>query len=234
MVLPAGGTDQQATRQGRSRAGNHHTGRPALVVQTVVAGAASSADRPPAPSGATGGSPSDDRPKHLFRFPALETSYLADLRVALEDFEVPDSARSLMIKGMPKYSNWGPYKRWCQQTGRKVWCFSHLEDFCFDAAADQLAAYLGDIRNSTTISVGCHGTLCNHRSAINSAFMCVFKCGSLSDSPRVSRLMRGFNKLKPSQPRWRWEDTAWDPGLIVHYWIDQPDKDYLTDAELAF
>ena len=80
-----------------------------------------------------------------------------------------------MIKGMPKYSNWGPYKRWCQQTGRKVWCFSHLEDFCFDAAADQLAAYLGDIRNSTTTSVGCHGTLCNHRSAINSAFMCVFK-----------------------------------------------------------
>ena len=139
-----------------------------------------------------------------------------------------------MIKGMPKYSNWGPYKRCCQQTGRKVWCFSHLEDFCFDAAADQLAAYLGDIRNSTTTSVGCHGTLCNHRSAINSAFMCVFKCGSLSDSPRVSRLMRGFNKLKPSQPRWRWEDTAWDPGLIVQYWIDQPDNDYLTDAELAF
>ena len=66
-----------------------------------------------------------------------------------------------MIKGMPKYSNWGPYKRWCQQTGRKVWCFSHLEDFCFDAAADQLAAYLGDIRNSTTTTVGCHGALCN-------------------------------------------------------------------------
>ena len=46
--------------------------------------------------------------------------------------------------------------------------------------------------------------------------------------------MRGFGKLKPSQPRWRWEDTAWDPGLIIHYWIDQPDNDRLTDAELAF
>ena len=62
----------------------------------------------------------------------------------------------------------------------------------------------------------------------------VFKCGSLSDSSRVSRLMRGFGKQKPSQPRWWWEDTAWDPSLIVQYWIDQPDNDQLTDAELAF
>ena len=60
--------------------------------------------------------------------------------------------------------------------------------------------------------------------------MTVFKCASLSDSPRVSRLMRGFGKLKPSQPRQRWEDTAWDPGLIIQYWIDQPDNDVLTDA----
>ena len=46
--------------------------------------------------------------------------------------------------------------------------------------------------------------------------------------------MRGFGKLKPSLPRWRWEDTAWDPGLIIQYWIDQPDNDVLTKAELAF
>ena len=64
--------------------------------------------------------------------------------------------------------------------------------------------------------------------------MTVFKCASLSDSPRVSRLMRGFGKLKPSRPRWRWEDTAWDPGLIIQHWIDQPDNDVLIDAELAF
>ena len=47
-------------------------------------------------------------------------------------------------------------------------------------------------------------------------------------------LMRGFGKLKPSQPRWQWEDAARDPGLIIQYWIDQPDNDRLTDAELAF
>ena len=46
--------------------------------------------------------------------------------------------------------------------------------------------------------------------------------------------MRDFGELKPSHPRWRWEDTAWDPGLIIQYWIDQPDNDVLTDAELAF
>ena len=64
--------------------------------------------------------------------------------------------------------------------------------------------------------------------------MTVFKCASLSDSPRVSRLMRGFCKLKLSQPRWRWDDTVWDPGLIIQYWMDQPGNDVLKDAELAF
>ena len=111
---------------------------------------------------------------------------------------------------------------------------SSSEKFCFDAAVDHLAAYLGNIRNSTTSTVGCHATLCNHRSPVITAFMTVFKCGILSDSPRVSRLMRGFGKLKPSQPSWWWEDTAWDRGLIMQYWIDQPDNDVLTDAELAF
>ena len=109
-----------------------------------------------------------------------------------------------------------------------------FRSFDFDAAASELAACLGDIRNSTTTSVGCHDTLCDHRLAVNTAFVTVFKNGSLSDSPRVSRLMRGFNKLKPSQPRWRCEDTSWEPGLIIQYWIDQPDNDVLTDAKLAF
>ena len=152
----------------------------------------------------------------------------------MEDCKVPDSARSLIIAGIPAYSNWKPYKRWCSENGKKVWTVSVFSDFSFDAAADQLAAFLGDIRNSTTTHVGGHGTLCNFRSTVNTAFMTVFKCGSLSDSSRVSRLMRGFGKLKPSQPRWQWEDTAWDPGLIIQYWIDQPDNDRLTDAELAF
>ena len=119
----------------------------------------------------------------------------------MEDCKVPDSARSLIIAGIPAYSNWKPYKRWCSENGKKVWTVSIFSDFSFDAAADQLAAFLGDIRNSTTTHVGGHGTLCNFRSTVNTAFMTVFKCGSLSDSSRVSRLMRGFGKLKPSQPR---------------------------------
>ena len=82
-----------------------------------------------------------------------------------------------MIQSLPKYSNWKAYKHWCTQTGRKAWCFASLEDFDFDAAADQLAAYLGNIRNSTTTTVGRHGTVCNHRAAVNT-FMTVLKCGS--------------------------------------------------------
>ena len=138
-----------------------------------------------------------------------------------------------MLTGTPKYSQWKSYKQWCVQQGRKIWTCSYFEDFKVELAADQLADYLGHIRDSPIAKVGGHGTLCNHRSAVNTAFMLVFKCGSLADSPRVSRLMRGFGKLKPAQPRWKWDDTAWDPGLIVQYWMDQPDNDRLTDAELA-
>ena len=138
-----------------------------------------------------------------------------------------------MLTGTPKYSQWKSYKQWCVQQGRKIWTCSYFEDFKVELAADQLADYLGHIRDSPIAKVGGHGTLCNHRSAVNTAFMLVFKCDSLSDSPRVSRLMRGFGKLKPAQPRWKWDDTAWDPGLIVQYWMDQPDNDRLTDAELA-
>ena len=65
-----------------------------------------------------------------------------------------------MIAGLPKYSNWKAYKHWGTQSGRKVWCFASVEDPDFDAAADHLAAYLGDIHNSTTSTLGCHGTLC--------------------------------------------------------------------------
>ena len=70
----------------------------------------------------------------------------------MEDCKVPDSARSLIIAGIPAYSNWKPYKRWCRENGKKVWTVSIFSDFSFDAAADQLAAFLGDIRNSTTTS----------------------------------------------------------------------------------
>ena len=76
-----------------------------------------------------------------------------------------------------------------------------VSDFSFDAAADQLAAFLGDIRNSTTTHVGGHGTLCNFYSTVNTAFMTVFKCGSLSDSSRVSRLMRSIRTPRPNCDR---------------------------------
>ena len=41
--------------------------------------------------------------------------------------------------------------------------------------------------------------------------------------------MRGFSKLKPSQ-----RHTAWDPRLIIQYWMDQLDNMVLKDEELAY
>ena len=175
MVLPAGGTDRQASAEGRAGAGNRHSGGLALAQQVLVAGAASSQDRQADHSRAEGRPPSHHRSKHLFRIPAQSTGYLEDIRLALEDCKVSDEARTLMLTGTPRYSQWKSYKQWCVQQGRKIWTCSYFEDFKVELAADQLADYLGHIRDSPIAKVGGHGTLCNHRSAVNTAIMLVFK-----------------------------------------------------------
>ena len=79
---------------------------PSVAQQAALARAARSSDRQARHPRAAGRLSGNDRAKHVFRVSASETSYLADIRVALEDCEVPDSARSLMISGLSKYSNW--------------------------------------------------------------------------------------------------------------------------------
>ena len=78
-----------------------------------------------------------------------------------------------------------------------------------------------------------HGTLCNHRAYINTFMQVVFNCCSLSEQPAVSAIMKGVNKVQPSQPRWAFEETYWDPGLIISYYADKPDNGSLSTPELA-
>ena len=56
-----------------------------------------------------------------------------------------------MLTGTPKYSQWKSYKQWCVQQGRKIWTCSYFEDFKMELAADQLADYLGHIRESPIV-----------------------------------------------------------------------------------
>jgi len=94
---------------------------------------------------------------------------------------------------------------------------------------DQLADFLAHIASD----VANHGTLCNHRACINTFMQVVFNCCSLSEQPSVQEVMKGVNKVHPSQPRWSLEETYWDPGLIIDHYAQQPDNDQLSVSELA-
>ena len=125
----------------------------------------------------------------------------------------PRSQITLTLRGLPPYrSMWQPYKVWCRDAGRLVWTTKQVSSFDMVVATQQLAEFLAYIAASG--KVGSAGTLCNYRSAINTAFMTVFNCQSLAESARVARAVRGFKSTNPSQPRWGDEET-WDPGLLI-------------------
>ena len=114
MVLPAGGSNPETARKARKRAGDDHPRRSALADQTVVARAAGSSDRPADHSPARLRGSQSGGPKCVFCIPALETGYLEDLRLALEDLGLSDAQIKLSIRGAPSYGGiWGPYKEWC-------------------------------------------------------------------------------------------------------------------------
>ena len=136
-----------------------------------------------------------------------------------------------MIKGSPKYARslWARWKTWCQSEGLSPLTCLSFEDFSFDSAVAQFASFLAHIASD----VANHGTLCTYRACINTFLQTVFNCCSLSEQPAVSAIMKGVNKVHPSQPRWALEETYWDPGLIISYYADQPDNDSLSTPELA-
>ena len=105
-MLPAGSTDQQLARQDHPRARNRDSRGPLVAKQAVAVEIARSSDRQADLPRTVGRPPLNNKAKHVFRFPTPETSYLADIRIALEDCEAQDSAGSLMIAGLSKHSNW--------------------------------------------------------------------------------------------------------------------------------
>ena len=42
-----------------------------------------------------------------------------------------------------------------------------------------------------------------------------------------------MKKKDPPQPRRPVDEPAWDPGVIIDYWLDQPDNHELPTRELA-
>ena len=103
LVLPSGSSDPKASRKACKRAGNHHPRGPSVAEQAVVARAASSQDRPANRAANRAAVPQNRGPQQVFRIPALESSYVEDLRLALEDLGISDATISLTCKGMPKY-----------------------------------------------------------------------------------------------------------------------------------
>ena len=52
-------------------------------------------------------------------------------------------------------------------------------------------------------------------------------------TPKLAHVLSSASRIRKSLFSTS-SGTAWDPGLIIQYWIDQSDNDRLTDAELAF
>ena len=158
MVSPVGGSDPETARKARKRAGDDHPRRSAVANQALVARAAGSSDRPADHSPARLGGSQSGRPQSVFRIPALETGYVEDLRLALEDLGLSDAQIKLTIRGAPSYRGvWGPYKLWCCDHGRFVLACVSYDSFDYGYAANQLAAFLAD--RSGTKHVGPVSTL---------------------------------------------------------------------------
>ena len=170
-----------------------------MADQTVVARAAGFADRQADhPLARLGGSQSGG-PQSVFRIPALETGYVEDLRLALEDLGLSDAQIKLSIRGALSYRGiWGPYKEWCCDHNRYAISCVSIDSFVYSSAANQLAEFLAD--RSGTDHVGPVSTLCNYRSCISKFFSILFNV-NLTDSFRVKAVIDGYGKDHPSQTR---------------------------------
>ena len=72
--------------------------------------------------------------------------------------------------------------------------------------------------------MGTYGDVANHRSAVCTALSTVFSCPSPAKDPIIERLIKSIQKKDPPQPRHPVDEPAWDPGVIIDYWLDQPDN----------
>ena len=104
------------------------------------------------------------------------------------------------------------------------------EDFSFSHAVSQLSEFLAYRRDSGT---GTFSDVANHRSAIATAYVTIFSCPSPSEDPLISRLVWAIKKKTPPQPRYPIDQAAWDPSVIIEYWLTRPDNDELALDELA-
>ena len=134
--------------------------------------------------------------------------------------------------GLPADANskWRNYKRYCIAASKHVWVVSVYPDFYFPSAVDHLAAFLSYRRDTGT---GSWADVTNHRSVICSAWSTVFSCPSPAEDPLIKRLVAAVKKIHPPQPRHPVDEPAWDPSVIIDYWLGQPGNDELPLRELA-
>jgi len=137
-----------------------------------------------------------------------------------------------VIHGLPQEDSlWRCYKRWCSTVDKPIWTAATFEGFSLPSAIHQMAEFLAYRRDS---GPGSWGDVANHRSAMSTAFTVVFSLSqSPSEDPLISRLLRGIKKINPPQPRYPVDEPAWDPGLIIEYWLGRPDNAALPLPELA-
>ena len=127
-------------------------------------------------------------------------------------------------------SKWRCYKRYCSTADKPPWVVHNYTDFKFISAVDQLAEFLSFRRDSGT---GNYGDVANHRSAVCTALSTVFSCSSPAKDPIIERLIKSVKKKDPPQPRHPVDEPAWDPGVIIDYWLDKAHNHELPTREFA-
>ena len=81
-----------------------------------------------------------------------------------------------------------------------------------------MSEFLAYRRDSGT---GSYSDVANHRSVISTAYVTIFSCPS-SEDPLTSRLIAAIKKKTPPQPRYPIDEPAWDPSVIIEYWLTHP------------
>ena len=231
LVLSSRGHHQQSAIQDHSRASHNYSGGSSLAIQGMVANPVSSSSFSTHPAQSRSRDSASSRPEHIFRLPTPSSRYLEDIRCALEDCSVSEKRIEWTLKGCPHYAHatWSRWKSWCLSADLSPLTCASFDSFSMESAVRQLADFLAHVASD----IANYGTLCNHRACVNTFIQTVFNCCSLSEQPAVQEVMKGVNKVHPSQPRWSLEETYWDPGLIVEYYTKLPDNHSLTTADLA-
>ena len=232
MVLSPRSTHPSSSRFAHSAESNSHSGCSPVAGQALVARShpyddrqAHQAAQPPLHS-------AGDRDERVFGIPSLESGYLQDIRCALRTRGCSDILIKQLTPGLPQDgdSKWRAYKRYCSLVETPTWTVSVYGDFSFSHAVSQLSEFLAYRRDTGT---GTYSDVANHRSAVAMAYVTIFSCPSPSEDPLISRLVWAIKKKTQPQPRYPIDQAAWDPSVIIEYWLTRPDNDELALDELA-